>query len=51
MMRWWLYLLAVALLTAWILVFFVWDGDKLSHVLLVMAVICVLLQLIRGRDV
>jgi hypothetical protein len=49
-MRGILYLLAVILVIGWILGFFVFGATKLIHVLLVLAVISLLLQLIRGRD-
>jgi len=49
-MRGILYLIAVILVIGWIFGFFVYSAGKLIHVLLVLAVISVLLQLIRGRD-
>jgi hypothetical protein len=45
-----LYLIAVLLVIGWIVGYFFYDASKLIHVLLVLAVISVLLQLIRGRD-
>ncbi len=49
-MRGLLYLIAVVLVIGWFLGFFFWSAGKLIHILLVLAVISVLLQLIRGRD-
>lgn len=45
-----LYIIAVVLVIGWFLGFFVYSAGKLIHILLVLAVISVLLQLIRGRD-
>jgi uncharacterized membrane protein len=45
-----LYLIAVILIIGWLLGFFVYSAGKLIHVLLVLAVISLLLQLIRGRE-
>jgi hypothetical protein len=46
-----LYLLAIVLLIGWIFGFFVYSLGGLIHVLLVLAVISLLLQLIRGRGI
>ncbi len=44
-----LYIFAVILIIGWIFGFFFMTAGKLIHVLLVLAVISILLQLIRGR--
>lgn len=49
-MRGILYIIAVILVIGWFFGFFVYDASKLIHILLVLAIISVLLQLIRGRD-
>ena len=46
-----LYILAVILIIGWIFGFFVYSAGSLIHVLLVIAVVAVLLNLIRGRSV
>ncbi len=46
-----LYILAVILIIGWIFGFFVYSAGGLIHVLLVIAVIAILLNLIRGRGV
>ncbi|RXK81207.1 lmo0937 family membrane protein [Filimonas effusa] len=45
-----LYLIAVILIIGWLLGFFVYSAGKLIHILLVLAIISLLLQLIRGRE-
>ena len=44
-----LYILAVILVIGWILGFFVYSASGIIHVLLVIAVVAVLLNLIRGN--
>ncbi|MFT3979483.1 MAG: lmo0937 family membrane protein [Ferruginibacter sp.] len=46
-----LYILAVILVIGWLLGFFVYNAGGLIHILLVIAVIAILLNLIRGRGV
>jgi uncharacterized membrane protein len=46
-----LYILAVILIIGWIFGFFVYSAGSLIHVLLVIAVIAILLNIIRGRGV
>lgn len=46
-----LYLIAVILIIGWALGFFVYSATGLIHVLLVLAIISILLQVIRGRRV
>ncbi|MFC0656326.1 lmo0937 family membrane protein [Mongoliitalea lutea] len=46
-----LYLLAVVLIIGWIFGFFVYSLGGLIHVLLVLAVISILVQVIRGRRI
>ncbi len=46
-----LYILAVILIIGWIFGFFVYSAGSLIHVLLVIAVVAVLLNIIRGRQV
>jgi len=46
-----LYILAVILVIGWIFGFFVYSAGGLIHVLLVIAVVAILLNLIRGRGV
>lgn len=43
-----LYILAVILVIGWIFGFFVYSAGSLIHVLLVIAVVAILLNLIRG---
>ncbi len=43
-----LYILAVILIIGWIFGFFVYSAGSLIHVLLVIAVVAVLLNIIRG---
>jgi uncharacterized membrane protein YkgB len=44
-----LYIIAVILIIGWLLGAFVYSAGQLIHLLLVLAVISILLQLIRGR--
>lgn len=44
-----LYIVAVILIIGWLLGAFVYSAGQLIHLLLVLAVISILLQLIRGR--
>ncbi|MCW3462526.1 lmo0937 family membrane protein [Chitinophaga nivalis] len=44
-----LYLIAVILIIGWLLGFFVYSAGALIHVLLVLAIIAVLVNIIRGR--
>lgn len=46
-----LYILAVILIIGWIFGFFVYSAGGLIHVLLVIAIVAVLLNIIRGRGV
>ncbi|PSL35425.1 MULTISPECIES: lmo0937 family membrane protein [Chitinophaga] len=46
-----LYLIAVILIIGWILGAFVYSAGSLIHVLLVLAVIAILVNIIRGRAV
>ncbi|MBC7934771.1 MAG: lmo0937 family membrane protein [Rhizobacter sp.] len=46
-----LYILAVILIIGWIFGFFVYSAGSLIHVLLVIAVIAIILNVIRGRGV
>lgn len=46
-----LYLLAVVLIIAWALGFFVYNTGALIHILLVIAVVAVLLRLIKGARI
>jgi len=46
-----LYAIAVILIIAWLLGFFVYSLGSVIHVLLVIAIIAVLLRLIRGERV
>jgi len=46
-----LYILAVILIIGWIFGFFVYSAGSLIHVLLVIAVVAILLNVIRGRGV
>lgn len=43
-----LYIIAVILIIGWLLGFFVYSAGGLIHILLVIAIIAILLQLIRG---
>lgn len=44
-----MYLIAIVLIIGWVLGFFVYSAGALIHALLVLAVIAVLLNIIRGR--
>jgi hypothetical protein len=46
-----LYTIAVILVIAWAIGFFAYSAGAIIHVLLVIAIISVLLNLIRGRNV
>lgn len=46
-----LYLIAVILIIGWILGFFVYSATGLIHALLVLAIIAILINIIRGRAV
>lgn len=46
-----LYLIAVILIIGWLLGVFVYSVGSLIHVLLVIAIIAIILQVIRGRRV
>ncbi|AFD07895.1 lmo0937 family membrane protein [Solitalea canadensis] len=46
-----LYLVAVILVIGWILGFFVYSAGGLIHILLVLAVVAILLNIIRGRSI
>jgi hypothetical protein len=43
-----LYLIAIILIIGWLLGFFVYSAGGLIHILLVIAIIAILLQVIRG---
>ncbi|SHN77393.1 lmo0937 family membrane protein [Chitinophaga sp. CF418] len=43
-----LYIIAVILIIGWLLGFFVYSTGGLIHILLVLAIIAILLQIIRG---
>ncbi|MBW8684012.1 MULTISPECIES: lmo0937 family membrane protein [Chitinophaga] len=43
-----LYLIAVILIIGWLLGFFVYSAGGLIHILLVIAIVAILLQIIRG---
>ena len=45
-----LYLVAVLLIIAWALGFFVYSAGALIHILLVLAVIAILVRIIRGSN-
>ncbi len=45
-----LYIIAIILVIGWALGFFYYSAGGLIHILLVLAVISLLLQLIRGRN-
>jgi hypothetical protein len=44
-----LYIIAVILIIGWLLGFFAFNVGSIIHVLLVIAVIAIILQLVRGR--
>jgi Family of unknown function (DUF5670) len=44
-----LYVIAVVLLIGWVLGFFVYSAGSLIHILLVIAIIAILFQVIRGQ--
>ena len=44
-----LYIIAVVLLIGWVLGFFVYSAGSVIHVLLVIAIIAIVLQVIRGQ--
>ncbi len=44
-----LYLIAVILIIGWVLGFFVYSAGSIIHILLVIAVIAILLNIIRGN--
>lgn len=46
-----LYAIAVILIIAWLLGFYVYSVGAIIHVLLVIAIVAILLRLIRGRSV
>lgn len=46
-----LYLVAVILVIGWILGFFVYSAGSLIHILLVLAIVAILLNVIRGRSI
>jgi len=46
-----LYAIAIILLIAWALGFFVYSAGSIIHVLLVIAIVAILLRLIRGERV
>jgi hypothetical protein len=46
-----LYIIAVILIIGWIFGFFVYSAGGLIHILLVIAVVAILLNVIRGRGV
>jgi hypothetical protein len=48
-MRGCLYFVAIFLVIGWLLGFFYFDAGKLIHILLVLAIISLLLQIIRGK--
>ncbi|ACU59428.1 hypothetical protein SAMN05428949_2628 [Chitinophaga sp. YR627] len=43
-----LYIIAVILIIGWLLGFFVYSAGGLIHILLVIAIVAILLQIIRG---
>lgn len=43
-----LYIIAVILIIGWLLGFFVYSAGGLIHILLVLAIVAILLQVIRG---
>ncbi len=46
-----LYVVAVILIIAWALGFFVYNLGNLIHVLLVIAIIAILLRIIKGKNI
>jgi len=46
-----LYVIAVILLIGWVLGFFVYSAGSVIHILLVIAIIAVVLQVIRGQRI
>jgi len=46
-----LYVIAVILVIAWAIGFFAYSAGAIIHILLVIAIISILLNIIRGRDV
>jgi hypothetical protein len=46
-----LYLVAVILIIGWLLGVFVYSAGSIIHVLLVIAIIAIILQVIRGRRI
>lgn len=46
-----LYIIAVILIIGWLLGFFVYSAGGLIHILLVIAIVAILLQIIRGSRV
>lgn len=46
-----LYIIAVILIIAWALGFFVYSAGSLIHILLVIAVVAILLRVIRGEKI
>ena len=44
-----LYIIAVILIIGWLLGFFAFNAGGIIHVLLVIAVIAIILQIVRGR--
>ncbi|MGX5818033.1 lmo0937 family membrane protein [Chitinophaga lutea] len=46
-----LYIVAVVLIIGWLLGFFVYSAGGLIHILLVLAIIAILVNIIRGRAV
>ncbi|MBC9911067.1 lmo0937 family membrane protein [Chitinophaga varians] len=46
-----LYLIAVILIIGWVLGFFVYSAGALIHALLILAIIAILINIIRGRAV
>lgn len=46
-----LYILAIILIIAWLLGFFVWSAGGLIHLILVIAVIVIVIKLIKGDKI
>lgn len=46
-----LYVIAVILLIGWVLGFFVYSAGSIIHILLVIAIIAVIFQVIRGQRI
>jgi len=46
-----LYVIAVVLLIGWVLGFFVYSAGSIIHILLVIAIIAIVLQVIRGQRI